>query len=398
MQIRIMKYTLSIVAMFILASCGNSAKDSNATLNDKKAELQKLKDQSKKLEEDITKLDTAAAKAEKPKLVALTTIAPETFTHYIDLQGKIESENISYVAPRNGGGVVRSIYVKKGDVVRRGQVLLQMDDAVARQSVAVQEQSVESAKTQLALAQDVYKRRKNLWDQGIGAEIDVVKDKSTVDNITSQLNAQQESLKIAKEQLGFTTVRADVDGIAEDVNVRVGEMFTGVVQGVGVQIKIVNNSHLKATAQIPENYLGRVKVGSPVKVYFPDLSKTIDAKVNVAGKSIDPLNRSFFIEARLANDKDFRPNQIAVVRIQDYTINNTITVPVNTLQNDDKGKFVMIAIKEGERLVARKRPVVAGEFYNDKLEIKAGLKTGDVIVTEGFQSLYDGQLLTTDAK
>ena len=397
MQIRIMKYTLSIVAMFILASCGNSAKDSNATLNDKKAELQKLKDQSKKLEEDITKLDTAAAKAEKPKLVALTTIAPETFTHYIDLQGKIESENISYVAPRNGGGVVRSVYVKKGDVVRKGQILLQMDDAVARQSVAVQEQSVESAKTQLALAQDVYKRRKNLWDQGIGAEIDVVKDKSTVDNITSQLNAQQESLKIAKEQLGFTTVRADVDGVAEDVNVRVGEMFTGVL-GNAPQIKIVNNSHLKATTQIPENYLGRVKVGSPVKVYFPDLNKTVDAKVNVAGKSIDPLNRSFFIEAKLANDKDVRPNQIAVIRIQDYTINNTITVPVNTLQNDDKGKFVMVAVKEGERLVARKRPVVAGEFYNDKLEIKSGLKTGDVIVTEGFQSLYDGQLLTTDAK
>jgi membrane fusion protein (multidrug efflux system) len=303
MQIRIMKYTLSIVAMFILAACGNSAKDSNATLNDKKAELQKLKDQSKKLEDDINKLDTAAAKAEKPKLVSLATIAPETFTHYIDLQGKIESENISYVAPRNGtGGVVKAIYVKKGDVVRKGQLLLQMDDAVVRQNVIAQEQALESTKTQLTLAQDVYKRRKNLWDQGIGAEIDVIRDKSTVENISNQLKAQEESLKVTREQLGFTSVRSDVDGVAEDVNIRVGEMFMGVVQGVGAQIKIVNSSHLKATAQIPENYLGRVKVGSPVKVSFPDLNKTIDAKVNVAGKSIDAINRSFFIEARMPAD------------------------------------------------------------------------------------------------
>jgi membrane fusion protein, multidrug efflux system len=398
MQIRIMKYTLSIVAMFILAACGNSAKDGNATLNDKKAELEKLKAQSKKLEDEIAKLDTAAAKADKPKLVALATIAPETFTHFIDLQGKVESENISYVAPRNGGGVVRAVYVKKGDVVRKGQLLLQLDDAVLRQNVVAQEQALESVKTQLTLAEDVYRRRKNLWDQGIGAEIDVVREKSNVDNLQSTLKSQQESLKAVKEQLSYSAVRSDVDGVAEDVNVRVGEMFMGVVQGSGAQIKIVNNSHLKATAQIPENYLGKVKVGNPVKISFPDLNKTMDAKVNVAGRSIDPINRSFFIESRLPSDKDLRPNQIVVVRIQDYAINNTITIPVNTLQNDDKGKFVMIAVKENNKLIARKRSVVAGEFYNDKMEIKSGLKEGDIIVVDGYQSLYDGQLLTTDTK
>jgi membrane fusion protein (multidrug efflux system) len=58
----------------------------------------------------------------------------------------------------------------------------------------------------------------------------------------------------------------------------------------------------------------------------------------------------------------------------------------------------MVAVKENNKTIARKRPVVAGEFYNDKLEIKSGLKTGDVIVTDGYQSLYDGQSLTTDTK
>ena len=68
--------------------------------------------------------------------------------------------------------------------------------------------------------------------------------------------------------------------------------------------------------------------------------------VTVAGKSIDPINRSFFMEAKVPADKDLRPNQIALIRIQDYSIQNTITVPVNTVQSDEKGKFVMTAAKE----------------------------------------------------
>jgi len=390
----------SIVAAFVLtlAACGSSTKESNASLTDKKAELQKLKDQQKKLEDEIAKIDTAAGKAEKAKLVTLSTIGPESFTHYIDLQGKIESQNISYIAPRNGtGGVVKAVYVKRGDKVRKGQPLLKLDDAIARQSLVAAEQGIETIKTQLAYAKDIYQRQKNLWDQKIGTEVQLVNAQTNVQTTESQLKSAQEQLKINKEQLSFTNVLSDVDGVAEIVNIRVGEVFTGV-QGTTPQISIVNNSNLKATVNIPENYLGKVNVGSKVKITLPDLNKTIDATVTVTGKSIDPVNRSFFVEAKLPQSADLRPNQIALVRIQDYNINNSITVPVNTVQSDEKGKFVMVAVKEDGKTVAKKKTVVIGQFYGDKMEIKSGLQAGDVVVTDGFQSLYEGQAITTDAK
>jgi len=392
--------TISMLAVLVLllAACGSSSKNENASLTDKKAELQKLKDQQKKLEDDIAKTDTAAAKAEKAKLVTLAPIAPETFTHYIDLQGKIESQNISYIAPRNGtGGVVKAVYVKRGDKVRKGQPLLKLDDAIARQSLITAEQGLETIKTQLAYAQNLYQRQKNLWDQQIGTEVQLINAKNQVQAAENQLKSAQEQLKITKEQLSFTTVVSDVDGTAEKVDVRVGEMFTGVL-GAAAQIIIVNNSNLKATAQIPENYLGKVKPGSKVKITLPDINKTIDATVTAAGTAIDAINRSFYMEAKVPADKDLRPNQIAIVRIQDYSVGNTITVPVNTIQSDEKGKFVMTAVKENGKTIARKKPVVIGQFYGDKMEIKSGLQTGDVVVTDGFQSLYEGQLLTTDAK
>jgi membrane fusion protein, multidrug efflux system len=375
-------------AIIFLSSC--ATKDDKSDLGSKKAELAKLIDQQtklngdiQKLEDDIAKIDTSAAKKEKTKLVALDTLAAGSFTHYIDLQGKIDALNISYVAPRNGtGGLVTAIYVKNGDIVKKGQLLLKLDDAVLKRQL-------DQSETQLAYAQDLYNRRENLWKQNIGTQVDVINAKNNVDQAQKQIN-------IIKQQIDLTSVTADIDGVADQVNVRQGEGFTGVVPGTTTpQIRIVNTQNLKAVAQVPENYLGSVHVGSNVKVVLPELNnKTLNVKVTVAGKLIDPNMRSYSIEAKIPYDKDFHPNQIALIKIQDYTASNVISVPVNTVQNDEKGKYVLIAAKEGDRLVAKKRMVQIGELYDDKVEIKSGLQAGDVIIKDGVQGLYDGQPIT----
>jgi len=118
----------------------------------------------------------------------------------------------------------------------------------------------------------------------------------------------------------------------------------------------------------------------------------------VASSMIDNNSRSFYIEAKIPSAKEFHPNQVAMVQIRDYNTSNALTVPINTLQTDDKGKFVMVATKDKGKLVAHKKIVQAGEFYADRIEIKSGLQPGDSLITDGYQGLYEGQLLTTDAK
>jgi multidrug efflux pump subunit AcrA (membrane-fusion protein) len=132
-------------------------------------------------------------------------------------------------------------------------------------------------------------------------------------------------------------------------------------------------------------------------VNLPDINKTINTRISVSGKVIDPVSRSFYVEGKLPTDKLLRANQIAVVKIEDYTASNAITIPVNTLQTDDKGKFVLVAVNENGKMIARKRAVQVGEMYGDFLEIKSGLQKGDQIIVQGFQGLYDGQLITTSA-
>ncbi|MEI6947940.1 efflux RND transporter periplasmic adaptor subunit [Paraflavisolibacter sp. H34] len=373
------------------ASCGNARKDSQGELNDKKAALEKLKGEQKelndkitKLEGDISKLDTTA-KVENAKLVTIAILEPNAFSHFIELQGKVEAQNISYVAPPNGqGGVVKALYVKQGDVVRKGQVLARLDDQLIRQQI-------DPLKVQLAAAEDTYKRTKSLWDQGIGTYQQVLTAQTQVETL-------QKNIALIQRQASLMTVTAPNSGIADQVNVRVGELFTGATQ-LGPQIRIVNTGDLKVVTQVPENYLDRISKGSTVEIVLPEENnRTINATVSVLSPVIDPSSRTFYIEAKIPAAAGLKANQLAKVKIKDYGNNNAVTIPVNTLQNDEKGKFVMVAAKEGDKLVAHKRTITVGELYGNALEVKSGLQSGDQLITEGFQGLYEGQKITTVVK
>jgi RND family efflux transporter MFP subunit len=380
-------YLIGLVLVSFVASCGSSKKDEAGNLNDKKGKLQQLKTEQTKLNEQVVALEKEIAKLEpgaaaKPKLVAVTAIDPQNFEHFIELQGKVDATNIAYVAPPNGqGGVVKALYVRQGQAVRKGQVLARLDDQLIRQQIA-------PLQVQLSAAEDTYKRTKNLFDQGIGTYQNVLNAQTQVETLRRQIG-------IIQKQAALMMVTAPMSGVAEKVDVRVGETFTGV-SAMGPQISIVNTGNLKITTQVPENYLGRVGVGTTLEVELPGTTKKLTTKVNVAGKIIDPTSRSFQIEAPVPSDPSLKPNQIAVVKIRDYSSNNAITIPLNVLQNDEQGKYVMIAEKEGAKTIARKRRVVVGELYGERLEIKSGLQGGDIIVSEGYQELYEGQAITTD--
>ncbi|MEO8584193.1 MAG: efflux RND transporter periplasmic adaptor subunit [Flavitalea sp.] len=380
----IFKLTAASSLILFFIACGNASKDSlsqkKATLEELKKNQTKMNDQVVALEDEIAKEDTASGKKVNAKLVVITPIILSNFTHFIDLQGKIDANNIAYVAPRGQGGQVKAVYVKQGDNVKKGQLLLKLDNAVVQQQI-------DQVKVQLALAETLYQRRKNLWDQKIGTEVELIQAKSNVDNINKQI-------ALLNEQQGQANVYAQFSGVADMVNIKVGEFYSAQSAATN-GIRIVNTNTLKVIAQVPENYLHKVDVGANIEVTLPDINKTINSKVSVKGSTIDANSRSFYIEAKLPQSKDFRPNQIAMVKIQDYAAKNAVKIPMNTLQTDEKGKFVMVAATENGKMVAKKRPIEVGELYGNDLEVRSGLQANDSLITDGFQGLYDGQAVTT---
>ena len=166
----VLKIASAVVFMLILSSCGSGSKDEKGGLTDKKAQLEKLKNDQKKLNDQIAKLqneigstDTSSS-LNKGKLVSASPVTEQAFEHYIDLQGRIDADNISYITPRGAPAQVKALYIRQGDFVKKGQLLAKLDDDV-------QQKTLEGLKTQLSYAEDIYNRQKNLWDQGIGTEM-----------------------------------------------------------------------------------------------------------------------------------------------------------------------------------------------------------------------------------
>ena len=402
---KITKLSLAVAFLMFAASCGKSNKDTNAVLNDKKVSLEKKKKEKgtletdiKKLEDDIAKLDTNSANAAKIKLVSVAPVTTQNFQHYIDLQGKVDAENISYISPRMGPAQVTAVYVKEGQPVRKGQLLLKLDDAILKQSIEVGRKNLETIKTQLAFAKNIYQRQKNLWEQNIGTEVQVITAKTNVETLEGQLHSAEQNIKVTQEQLNTANVYSDVSGIADVVNIHVGETFSGMGAN-GPQIKIVNTSNLKIVVTVPENYLTRIHKGSTVEINIPDANKKVTSTISLISQSIDATQRGFIAESRIPNSGDLKPNQSAIMRILDYASANVIVIPVNMVQSDEKSKYVYVLDKlSSGKTVAKKKTVIIGEVYANSVEIKSGLTLGEQLITEGYQNLYEGQVISTELK
>ena len=375
-----------LLFILVFSSCGSGSKDEKGSLGDKKAQLEKLKAEKEKLdgqiktlEGEIAKLDTSAA-LNKGKLVVATTVDEKAFDHYIDLQGHIDADNVSYITPRGTPGQVRALYIKKGDFVKKGQLLAKLDDDV-------QQKSLQTLKTQLAYAEDVYRRQKNLWDQNIGTEMQLKTAENSVHNLKDQIST-------ATSSWDMTNVRSDVNGYVEQLNLKVGETFVGMA-GTIPQIQIVNTSSLKVVTEVPENYLSKIKEGTPVNIKLPDANLEFNSKISLMNRAIGLNSRSIVTEAKIPYNPNVHINQVAEVRIKDYSNPTTIVIPLTILQTDEKGKYVYVIATENGKKIARKKPVQVGEIYGDNIEVKGGLTVGDQVITEGFQSLYEGQVVTT---
>lgn len=395
----ILKVSFAAIIAVSLVACGAGAKDKKGDTGDMKVKLEKLKKEKNALDEDIRKLEDQIVKADPTaasqvqKLVSIDTLRIQDFTHYIELQGKIDADGIAYVAPSGPGGQVKAVFVKVGQKIGKGQLVLKLDDAVARQSVIAAQQQTGQLKARLAQAQTVYERYENLWKQNIGAEIQVINAKADVDAIAAQLRAANAQVAMAQEQVNMSNVYAGISGVVDEMNVRVGEFFSpGSAAQPGMGIRIVNSSNLKVVTPVPDNYISRVKKGDKVQVVVSESGKPpFESVISVVGASIDPKTRSFTTEAKLPSDPLLKPNQTATMKILDYAAKGAVAVPINVVQSDEKNKYVYVMEKAGDKMVARKKIVSVGEAYNGLIEIKSGLTGGELIITEGYQTVYDGQ-------
>lgn len=369
----------------LLISCSGGNKEVNVDEVVKSKDLDKIKSsreivhkEYEKLVAELAKLDKAIAELEPNKknpLVKTITVKDTLFNHYIEIQGNVDTKQNIVISPEYSG-ILTQLYVKAGQKVSKGQVLARIDDGGMSAQLA-------QAETQLALAKTTFERQKNLWDQKIGSEIQFLQAKTS-------LESQQKVVAQIKSQLNKTNVVAPFSGTIDEVMTERGKV---VAPGMNL-FRIVNLSNMYVTANVPENYIPQLKLGANVDVFLNALGKSYQGKVRQVGNYINPNNRTFSIEIALPNpDNLLRPNQVAVLKIEDYKNPKAILLPENIVQETADGSKVIYTIgsigNENTAKVTQKK-IELGYTSGAFVEVKSGLTTGETVVTEGAKSLKDG--------
>ena len=371
-----MKPYYAIALLSLLSAC---SQENKSYLQSKRDELAQLKSQQaelntkiKALESELTKLDPKTAENTRITDVTVSPISATTFRHFVELQGTIDAKNNVEVSPKSGG-VITAVYVREGDQVRAGQAIAKVDDQLLRESIS-------EVKTQLSLANTVFEKQEALWKQQIGTEIQYLQAKNNKESLERRLST-------LNTQLGQSTVTAPISGVVDQVHVKVGQ---SAMPGVGL-VRVVNLSQLKVVAKVSDSYSGSVRKGDAITVEFPDINRRLNSTISFVATTVDPLSRTFTIEAPLPSDKALKPNMLARVKINDQTQAKAIVINENLIQDTENGKLVYVAVNEGGKKIAKAKTIKTGQAYGGQIEVTQGLQSGDQIVTAGYQDLTDGQ-------
>lgn len=385
-----MKYIyVTFLTALILTSCGNkkevSVDDVLATnditqIKSKKAEIDsKQAKLSTELEKLNDRLDDLNLNKNIP-LITTFTVKAATFTHFIELQGNVQTKQNVLIYPEMPG-ILKSVLVKEGQQVIKGQALATIDDGGMSQQLAQLNANAQLAKT-------TYERQKRLWNQKIGSEIQFLQAQTSYE-------AQKSAVNQLKSQLEKATINAPFSGIIDNI---FKERGTVVAPGMGSEIfRILNLSNMYIETDVPETYIGNITENKDVEVSFPVLGETLNSKIRQVGNYINPNNRSFKIEIGVPNlNGKVKPNLTAKLKLNDYTNTNALLIPQSIISENSKGEqfiYIVKDKKENDEAIAERLIIETGKTQGDFIEVTKNLLANAEVVMEGARSVNNGQVV-----
>lgn len=367
--------TLFISLTFII-SCGDKTqKSSLEELNNQKtiiiSKMDSLNAELLKIEKSISKLD----KSIKLHIVTVLPVKKDVFKHFIEIQGVVQADKNIEIKPELGGAV-EAIYVKEGQQVSAGQLLLQLDDSSIKNSI-------NELNTQLSLAITTYERQKRLWEQKIGSEMQFLQAKTQKEGLENSLA----SLKTQSRKMRIT---APFSGVVDEIFPRIGELTNPQMPVV----RLINLDNVYVEADITETYLPVIKVGTETILTFSSINKEMTSKIAQVGNYINPNNRSFKTRINIANtDHSIKPNLLADLKILDFQIEGII-IPSTLVQKDQQGNTYVFTIKkENDENIVVKSLITVGNEYNNQMYISDGLTENDLLVDAGARIVKAGDIV-----
>lgn len=367
---------LTTLLLLLAFSCGQGTQMDTQTLVQEKDSLKSLVNEYNARIAEINKLIAEEDEGFEKNLTLVETLVvmPQRFDHYFKIYGEVETNKNVLLYPESQG-ILNAISVTEGQQVSKGQLLATIDSEILRNQIT-------ELQTNYALAKTTYDKQARLWEQNIGSEMQYLQAKTQKESLES-------SLATLNSQLAKAQIRAPFAGVVDEIIPNAGEMATPQMP----IIRLVNLDEMYIKSDVSEQHLQSVKIGTPVKVSFPSLGKTLEAEISESSKYINPENRSFKVTVDLPkNGDDLRPNQLAHLRINDYSDDNALVLPSSiVMQTAEGADFIYVLADEGDKTFAKRVMVTTGHEYEGQIEILSGIENGTRVISNGAKSVRDGQ-------
>ena len=327
-----------------------------------------------------------AQTVEPPRPVLSVLVEPRTVEMFGPFTGTIQPRYQSSAGFQIAGRMVtRDVNV--GDLVKAGQLLASLDPKLTRFSLNSAEADVANARATLINAQATEDRQKKLLAEATGGTMQAQVDAATANRQTAQAKLDQAlaNLQKAKEQVGYTELRAEYNGVISSWDAEVGQV---VAAGQAV-VTIARPDVREAVFDVPAELMGQLQPNAEFTV-----SLLTSSAVSALGKirEITPLAEAATRTQRIRLSLDeppaaFRLGTTVAVSLP-QNIPPVVEIPATAVL-DDNGKASVWIVTTDDTVALR--PIVIGKRTSATVEVSQGLAKGDRVVTAGIHSLTAGQ-------
>lgn len=316
------------------------------------------------------KEETGATQKIQPVNITVQQIEPSSMIDGIQVAGTVKAFEDVMMSPEEGG-VVKEWVKKKGDRVKKGDLIVTLRDEVIKAGF-------EAAEAQYRIAELNVEKQKSVYEQQGISELQYK-------NMVYGRDAAKANADLMKGRWERTQLRSPIDGIVDNTVPNAGEM---AAPGMPIA-RVVNTSTIKIQAEVPELYSGTIAKGTDASVTFDAVPNVeLNGTVSFVSSTVSAANRTMLLEIILSNPNGrIKPEMVAKVNLVRQKKNNAILVSENIVQLVDRDRYVVYVNNNG---TAEERRVTIGGRQGNLVEVTSGLKIGEQLIVTGYQKLING--------
>lgn len=321
--------------------------------------------------------------------VKTVAVEPVAIPEASDYLATLKSRHSTALNPQVEGQVTH-IFVKSGDRVKTGTVLMEIDPLKQQATLSSQEAARAAQEANVRFAQVQWERAQKLYAAGVTSKQDFDQARTNLDTAQHQLRALDEQVRQQQVELHYYSVKAPTDGIVGDIPVRVGDrvavttLLTTVDEPGGLELYV----------NVPVERSKNLKIGQKVQLLDTDGKVAAESSVDFISPEVDNNTQSVLVKAAVKNiSGSLRTSQFVRARII-WGVHDGPVIPVLSVSRINGQFFVFVVEGSGKSSVAHEKIVRLGELVGNQYVVLDGLKAGDRVVVEGSQNLVDGATVT----